>query len=103
MTRIVDWAVNNTRLVLALIVVTVVAGVIAFMSIPKEADPDIPFPMMAVQVTYPGVYVQEVQSGVRTIVGVSTSICSRDSFLLGGMRSLGLSSLIFWMSRLFSG
>ena len=29
---------------------------------------------MAVQVTYPGVYVQEVPSGVRTIVGVSTSI-----------------------------
>jgi len=29
---------------------------------------------MAVQVTYPGIYVQEVPSGVRTIVGVSTSI-----------------------------
>ena len=29
---------------------------------------------MVVQVTYPGVYVQEVPSGVRTIVGVSTSI-----------------------------
>ena len=30
---------------------------------------------MAVQPTYPGVYVQEIPSGVRTIVGVSTSIC----------------------------
>src|SRR6266566_3964447 len=29
---------------------------------------------MAVQPTYPGVYVQEVPSGVRTIVGVATSI-----------------------------
>jgi phage tail sheath protein FI len=29
---------------------------------------------MAVVPTYPGVYVQEVPSGVRTIVGVSTSI-----------------------------
>jgi uncharacterized protein len=29
---------------------------------------------MAVQVSYPGVYVQEVPSGVRTIVGVATSI-----------------------------
>jgi phage tail sheath protein FI len=29
---------------------------------------------MAIQPTYPGVYVQEVPSGVRTIVGVSTSI-----------------------------
>src|SRR5262249_6314413 len=29
---------------------------------------------MPVQVTYPGVYVQEVPSGVRTVTGVSTSI-----------------------------
>jgi hypothetical protein len=29
---------------------------------------------MAVTPTYPGVYVQEVPSGVRTIVGVSTSV-----------------------------
>lgn len=29
---------------------------------------------MAVQVSYPGVYIQEVPSGVRTITGVSTSI-----------------------------
>ncbi|MCB0628729.1 MAG: phage tail sheath subtilisin-like domain-containing protein [Saprospiraceae bacterium] len=29
---------------------------------------------MAIQPTYPGVYVQEVPSGVRTIVGVSTSV-----------------------------
>lgn len=31
---------------------------------------------MAVQPTYPGVYVQEVPSGVRTIVGVSTSVAA---------------------------
>jgi phage tail sheath protein FI len=29
---------------------------------------------MPVQPTYPGVYVQEISSGVRTIAGVSTSI-----------------------------
>ncbi len=29
---------------------------------------------MAVATTYPGVYVQEVPSGVRTIAGVSTSV-----------------------------
>ena len=42
MTRIVDWAVHNTRVVIALILVVLVAGVAAFNSIPKEADPDIP-------------------------------------------------------------
>ena len=29
---------------------------------------------MAVALTYPGVYIQEVPSGVRTITGVATSI-----------------------------
>lgn len=31
---------------------------------------------MPVQPTYPGVYVQEVSSGVKTIMGVSTSVCA---------------------------
>jgi phage tail sheath protein FI len=35
---------------------------------------------MPVNVTYPGVYIEEIQSGVRTIVGVSTSITA----FLGG-------------------
>ena len=55
MTRIVEWAVRNTRLVLALVVVVIVAGIISFIKIPKEAQPDIPFPMMIVQVSYPGI------------------------------------------------
>ncbi|MEH1804423.1 hypothetical protein [Nostoc sp.] len=29
---------------------------------------------MSIQPTYPGVYVEEIKSGVRTITGVSTSI-----------------------------
>ncbi|HEY1709933.1 MAG TPA: efflux RND transporter permease subunit [Rhizomicrobium sp.] len=80
MTRIVDWAVNNTRLVLALIAVVVVAGVIAFISIPKEADPDIPFPMMMVQVTYPGISPEDserllakpLETNLRSIEGLKT-------------------------------
>ena len=55
MTRIIDWAVKNTRLVIAALVVTIVAGVIAFIAIPKEADPDIPIPYIVVQVYYPGI------------------------------------------------
>ena len=55
MTRIVEWAVNNTRVVIALMVVVIVAGVMAFNKIPKEAQPDIPIPVLTVQVTYPGI------------------------------------------------
>ncbi|HEY8949104.1 MAG TPA: efflux RND transporter permease subunit [Rhizomicrobium sp.] len=55
MTRIVDWAVNNTRVVLGLLVVVIIAGIAAFNAIPKEADPDIPIPVIAVQIPYPGI------------------------------------------------
>jgi len=55
MTRIVDWAVKNTRLVIAAFIVTIVAGVMAFVAIPKESDPDIPIPYIVVQVYYPGI------------------------------------------------
>ncbi|HEX3651784.1 MAG TPA: efflux RND transporter permease subunit [Rhizomicrobium sp.] len=55
MTRIVEWAVKNTRLVIAAFVVTIIAGVLAFIAIPKESDPDIPIPYIVVQVDYPGI------------------------------------------------
>ena len=55
MIRIVDWAVHNTRIVIAMIAVVLVAGVMASVSIPKEAQPDIPIPVLMVQVTYPGI------------------------------------------------
>jgi multidrug efflux pump len=55
MTRIVDWAVKNTRLVIAAFIVTIIAGVMAFIAIPKESDPDIPIPYIVVQVSYPGI------------------------------------------------
>lgn len=55
MTRIVAWAVQNTRLVIAALAVTIIAGVIAFIQIPKESDPDIPIPYIVVEVYYPGI------------------------------------------------
>ncbi|MBV9570132.1 MAG: efflux RND transporter permease subunit [Alphaproteobacteria bacterium] len=55
MTKIVDWAVQNTRLVIAALVVTILAGIYAFIAIPKESDPDIPIPYIVVQVYYPGI------------------------------------------------
>ncbi len=55
MIRIVDWAVNNTRVVVALLAVAIIAGLISFVAIPKEAQPDIPFPVIVVQVNYPGI------------------------------------------------
>ncbi|MEI9886539.1 MAG: efflux RND transporter permease subunit [Rhizomicrobium sp.] len=80
MTGIVEWATRNTRLVLALIAVTIVSGIMAFNAIPKEAQPDIPFPMLVVQVTYPGIspedserlLVKPLETNLRSIEGIKT-------------------------------
>ncbi len=80
MTRIVTWAVNNTRVVLALIVVVLIAGVAAYRSIPKEAQPDIPIPILIVQVTYPGISPEDserllakpLETSLRSVEGLKT-------------------------------
>ncbi|HTW36591.1 MAG TPA: efflux RND transporter permease subunit [Rhizomicrobium sp.] len=80
MTRIVDWAVNNTRVVLALLAVAIVAGVASYILIPKEADPDIPIPVIVVQVPYPGIspedserlLVKPMETYLRSIEGLKT-------------------------------
>ncbi|HEY0107314.1 MAG TPA: efflux RND transporter permease subunit [Rhizomicrobium sp.] len=80
MTRIVEWAVNNTRVVIALIVVVIVAGIVAFAEIPKEAQPDIPIPVLMVQVTYPGIspedserlLVKPLETSLRSVEGLKT-------------------------------
>ncbi len=78
MTRIVVWAVNNTRPILALILVVLVAGIYAFIAIPKEADPDLPIPYIAVWVTYQGIspedaerlLVKPLEANLRSIEGI---------------------------------
>lgn len=78
MTGIVDWAVANTRLVLSLIAVVVIAGAMSFIAIPKEADPDIPIPMIYVSVPYPGIspedserlLIKPMETYLRAIEGV---------------------------------
>ena len=80
MKRIVDWAVTNTRLVIAMFVVVLVAGVIAFVTIPKESQPDIPIPVIVVSVAYPGIspedserlLVKPMETYLRSIQGLKT-------------------------------
>src|ERR1700743_1267911 len=80
MTRIVEWAVQNTRVVLATFLVVIIAGLIAFNNIPKEAQPDIPIPVLTVQVTYPGIspedserlLVKPLETTLRSVEGIKT-------------------------------
>ena len=78
MTKIVEWAVRNTRLVGALILVVIVAGGYALYAIPKESDPNVPIPYIWVQVNYPGVSPEDserlmlkpLETALRSVEGI---------------------------------
>ena len=55
MTGIVDWAAARARMVVAFILLTVAAGVLAYVSLPKEGEPDIDIPALFVSVPFPGI------------------------------------------------
>ncbi len=61
MTGLVDWAIARSRLTLSLLVAIIILGTVAFVAIPKEADPDIPIPIFSVVVTLPGISPEDAE------------------------------------------
>ena len=52
---IVKLAINNARLTISVLVFLLLAGWVAYESTPKEAEPDVPIPMMYVSLVYQGI------------------------------------------------
>ena len=55
MTRLIDAAFSNTRVVMTTLFVVIIFGFVAFRTIPREAEPDIPAPFVLVTMPLPGV------------------------------------------------
>ncbi len=55
MTGLVDWAASRARMVLAFIALSLVVGLYAYVSLPKEGEPDIEIPALFVSVPFPGI------------------------------------------------
>jgi multidrug efflux pump len=55
MTGIVDWAASRARMVLAFIVLSLTIGTFAYISLPKEGEPDIEIPALFISVPFPGI------------------------------------------------
>lgn len=53
--NLVELAIRNTRLTLSLLVFLILSGTMAYMTIPKEAEPDIQIPIIYVSVHYEGI------------------------------------------------
>ena len=53
--KLVDLAIRNARLTLSVLVFLMVVGALAYINIPKEAEPDIQIPIIYVSVGYDGI------------------------------------------------
>ncbi|OCW57660.1 efflux RND transporter permease subunit [Hoeflea olei] len=51
----VDVAIRNARLTIAVLLFLIIAGSMAYVSIPKEAEPDVKIPIIYVSLTYQGI------------------------------------------------
>jgi len=55
MNGLLDWAASHARMVVALILLSVGAGALAYVGLPKEGEPDIEIPALFVSVPFPGI------------------------------------------------
>ena len=62
MTGIVDWAAERARMVLAFVVLSIVAGAFAYLTLPKEGEPDIEIPALFVSVPFPGISAEDAET-----------------------------------------
>ena len=62
MTGIVDWAAERARMVLAFIVLSITAGTLAYVNLPKEGEPDIEIPALFVSLQFPGISAVDSES-----------------------------------------
>ncbi len=59
MTGLVDWAAGRARMILAFIVLSILAGGVAYVGLPKEGEPDIEIPALFVSVPFPGISAED--------------------------------------------
>ena len=76
--RLVETAIANARLTLSVLVFLMLAGAIAYVSIPKEAEPDIQIPILYVSLHYDGISPEDserlllrpMETALKSITGV---------------------------------
>nr|WP_255552354.1 efflux RND transporter permease subunit [Maritimibacter dapengensis] len=81
----VDWAASRARMVIAFIALSLIAGIAAYVGLPKEGEPDIEIPMLSISVPFPGISAADAENllirpmeteladidGLKTMTGVA--------------------------------
>ncbi len=76
--QIIDTAMKRSRTVIMSLAVIIIAGVVTYVSVPKEAEPDINIPMIYVSMTHDGIspedaerlLIRPMEQELRTIEGI---------------------------------
>ncbi|WP_299690276.1 efflux RND transporter permease subunit [uncultured Tateyamaria sp.] len=61
MTGVVDWAASRARMVIAFIFLSLAVGTYAYMSLPKEGEPDIEIPTLVISLPFPGISASDAE------------------------------------------
>jgi multidrug efflux pump len=59
MTGLVDWATSRARMIVAFVILSLAAGAYAYVSLPKEGEPDIEIPVLFVSVPFQGISAED--------------------------------------------
>jgi len=62
MRGMIDWASERARMVLAFVVLTLAAGVLAYTGLPKEGEPDIEVPALFISVPFQGISATDAET-----------------------------------------
>jgi multidrug efflux pump len=62
MIGMVDWAASRARMVMAFIILSISVGAFAYVSLPKEGEPDIEIPALFVSVPFPGISAEDSEA-----------------------------------------
>ena len=61
MSRFIDYAIDHARLTVATLLFLLAAGLVAYMTIPKEAEPDVKIPIIYVQLAQRGISPEDAE------------------------------------------
>ena len=61
MSKFIDYAISHARLTIALLIFLLLAGFVAYVTIPKEAEPDVKIPIIYVQLAQRGISPEDAE------------------------------------------
>src|SRR5436305_15341985 len=61
MVRVIDYAISHARLTIAVLLFLLSAGLVAYVTIPKEAEPDVRIPIIYVQLSQRGISPEDAE------------------------------------------